>query len=124
MSHNERREKDVTVADRGIISDILNSFVGAAFGAFMGILIANTGNIWHAAILFIVTIVSLCGAVSFYLDSVLHGTVYCITIWGFGIALSFFFPDFIPAVIMLVLTSTFWMWSFYPEVFNKWAGAN
>jgi hypothetical protein len=112
----------MTEVDRGIVSDILNSFIGAVFGAYMGILISKSVDLRVAAILFIVTVVSLCGAVSLHLESLIQGAVLCLSVWGFGIALSYFFPDDLPAVVMAMLTSTFWMWSFYPRIFNKWTG--
>jgi len=109
--------------DAGIISDILNSFLGAAYGAYLGIITTTYFKLEFMLILFFVTLLALCGAICVRKGSVLMGMLAFSLIWGIDIFLSLILEQSVsPAIIFSALLATLWISFFHPKVFNWMIG--
>lgn len=107
------------LSESGIVSDILNSFLGAAYGAYLGMIAATSASLEFMIFLFFMTILTLCGAILMRMNYIHYVVVVFSIIWGLNLIQFMRLGQGVQSgIIFSCLLATFWISVFNPRIFN------
>jgi hypothetical protein len=104
-------------------SDIVNGFLGATYGAYIGTLVADNyleGNYMFSVVLFCVIFVNLMGTLHALHQEELSAFSTVLAIWALAYMIYLAYPNVASRVFLGSLIGTLWILLFLPHVRNRW----
>jgi len=101
-------------------SDIVNGFLGAAYGAYIGTLVYLNEDILFSWTLFSLIFINLMGTLQALNREELSASSAVMAVWGINFLISLVYPAVASRVFLGALIGTLWVLLFLPHILDRW----
>jgi hypothetical protein len=106
----------------GLTSEVLNGFFGAAYGAYIGILMIRVNDLFLAGILFVLLMTNILGATTALNQEVPRAAIALMAVWGLNAEVIRAFSDLTSLAVLGGLLSSAWMCLLFPPILKSLGG--